>query len=285
MAVGAWFKRSDGLGEATLAERWNGSHWVIEPTPAPKGLHGGAFDGVSCTSARACIATATYVNRSRNTTSIAERWNGKAWSVQQIARPVGAHGKKGGVYLTGVSCTARSACTAVGTAFFLSTDRSTTLAERWNGTRWSVQRTPNPSNTQGSNFYGVSCIGMRLCWAVGLNTVPSNSPSSPPTQATLAERWDGSGWTIEHTPTPSITGGSYFQAVSCTSSTSCIAVGASPSSLAPIAEGWNGTRWSVQHTPRLSGTSNGLFGISCSHSTVCTAVGSHGRSPLVERHS
>jgi hypothetical protein len=51
------------------------------------------------------------------------------------------------------------ACTAVGYCF---TNRgSLTLAERWNGTDWAIQRTPNAKN---SAFHGVChlerCVGL-----------------------------------------------------------------------------------------------------------------------------
>jgi hypothetical protein len=285
VAVGTWYKHRDSEGGVTLAERWNGSRWALQPTPAPAGLHDGLLDGVSCTSASSCTATAVYTDRSRNTESRVERWNGTRWSIQRIQSPVGAHGATGSAFLTGVSCVSGPACIAVGIGFVPPPVPSVTLAERWNGSRWSIQHTPSPSPTLGANFSGVSCTGMRACWAVGGNTVPSNSPSSPPSQATLAERWNGRRWTIVHTPNPSLPGGASLDAVSCRSSSACTAVGAGPSGLAPIAESWNGQRWSIQDTPTLPGASNGFFGVSCNWPTLCIAVGVHGGQPLVERHT
>jgi hypothetical protein len=42
-----------------------------------------------------------------------------------------------------VSCASASACTAVGD-YYTSVTR-TTLAERWNGTNWTIQGTPSPA--------------------------------------------------------------------------------------------------------------------------------------------
>jgi hypothetical protein len=80
---------------------------------------------------------------------------GPLWSIQHSANAVLPGGQ-----LEAVSCSSASACTAVGN------DRnpvgiSVTLAERWNGTAWQRQHTPNPAeDTSGSidpNLTGVSC--------------------------------------------------------------------------------------------------------------------------------
>ena len=70
---------------------------------------------------------------------MAERWNGKRWSVQPVAVPAAPNS-----FLTGVSCTSTTACTAVGDAFADSSFNNTvgTVAERWNGTTWSLQPSP-----------------------------------------------------------------------------------------------------------------------------------------------
>ena len=45
--------------------------------------------------------------------------------------------------LWAVSCTSATACTAVG-YYATTSGASAALAERWNGTAWAVQPTPNP---------------------------------------------------------------------------------------------------------------------------------------------
>jgi hypothetical protein len=41
------------------------------------------------------------------------------------------------------------------------------LAERWIGTKWSLQSTPNPPGASESNFDGVSCTSKSACTAAG----------------------------------------------------------------------------------------------------------------------
>ncbi len=72
---------------------------------------------------------------------VAERWTGLTWSIQSPASPDDCQDTHSGSCsngLGGVSCTARTVCTAVG-GF-----AEVTLAKRWNGSKWSTQSTPNP---------------------------------------------------------------------------------------------------------------------------------------------
>jgi hypothetical protein len=42
-----------------------------------------------------------------------------------------------------------------------------TLAEHWNGSRWAIQPTPNPTGQAPSVLSGVSCTAATACTAVG----------------------------------------------------------------------------------------------------------------------
>src|SRR5712692_2683149 len=96
--------------------------------------------------------------------------------------------------LAGVSCTAATACEAVGG----STNRAGAgvgLAENWNGTSWSTQNTPNPTGATFSNLSGIACSTVSACIAVGSYYNGSST-------LTLAEAWNGTSWAIQSTPDP-----------------------------------------------------------------------------------
>ena len=86
---------------------------------------------------------------------------GAGWSVVPSPNPQVPQGS-----LSGVSCTSASACTAVGD-YTNTTGTRVTLAERWNGTSWTIQSTPNPTGAKGSSLSGVSCTSASACTAVG----------------------------------------------------------------------------------------------------------------------
>lgn len=264
-AVGTYTSR---LGQVlTLADRWNGTRWRRQAIPGPAGSGTSRLSAISCTATTACTAVGQYFSaRAGATLPLAERWNGSRWAIQAIPGPVGA-ALNG---LTAVSCTTADACTAVGSA-----DHSgviLTLAEFWNGTSWGIQSTPNPAGTTDSGFSAVSCTSPKACIAAGNN-------ESSGTGLTLAERWNGTSWTIQPTPNPAGTASAFFSGVSCPSAQACTAVGTDIGSTTTraLAEHWNGTTWSVQPTPS-PGSFDTLSAVSCSSAQACSALGAFSSS-------
>ncbi len=260
--------------EATLAERWNGGSWSIQPTPKRAGATDGSLVGVSCSSSRSCIAVGSSITRGGAERTLAERWNGANWSIQRTRDPAGATSSR----LVGVSCASSRSCIAVGFWYYERLPSSEVmLAERWNGTSWSVQRTPNPAGATFGQFGGVSCVPAGTCTAVGFLS------NGADVEVTLAERWYGSGWSIQTTPTPAGARSSGLDGVSCVSPRSCTAVGflTNPAgTVGQVAERWNGTGWILQRTPNRIG--GGLVGVSCASTITCAAVGSSGGATLAE---
>jgi hypothetical protein len=271
-AVG--YSESSAGATMMLAEQWNGTKWAIQSTPNPGSQP--ELNGVSCSSATACSAVGDYSNSSAAQVTLAERWNGTKWVVQSTSNPSGGQF----IDLLGVSCSSATACTAAGD-YENSSGVFVTLAERWNGTKWAVQSTPNPSGGQFSDLLRVSCSSATACTAAG------HYDNGVPAEVTLAERWNGTKWVIQSTPNPSGAEASYLYEVSCPSATACTAAGLYANSsgvFVTLAEQWNGTKWSVQSTPNPSGAQNSqLYGVSCSSATACTAAGYYVNSSGVER--
>ncbi len=100
--------------------------------------------------------------------------------------------------------------------------------------------------------------------------------------ATLVESWNGTAWEVQSSPNPTGAEAASLEAVSCSSSTTCTAVGwyenSSGASLS-LAERWNGKAWEIQSTPNPAGAKEvSLGGVSCSSSKACTATGSYQNS-------
>lgn len=74
----------------TLAERWNGACWFIQPTPNPVGAASAELLGVSCTSADACTAVGDDTYSAGRQLTLAEWWNGAGWSIRPTPSPAGA---------------------------------------------------------------------------------------------------------------------------------------------------------------------------------------------------
>jgi hypothetical protein len=124
-----------------------------------------------------------------------------------------------------------------------------TLAEHWNGAKWTIQRTRNPViGKDGSELAAVSCSSPKPCTAVGDSNITDSKSD------TLAEYRNGTKWVVQPTPKYPHGNESELTGVSCPSATVCIAAGISGNidTEVTLAEYWNGVNWVIQPTPNPS---------------------------------
>jgi len=89
-------------------------------------------------------------------------------------------------------------------------------------------------------------------------------------QVPQAQLWNGTSWQLT---TPLEFSAGDLASVSCTSATSCTAVGRKAGQDAMLVDHWDGANWKVQVTPHPPGAGR-LAGVSCASATSCVAVGS-----------
>jgi hypothetical protein len=182
--------------------------------------------------------------------------------------------------LSGVSCLSPSGCLAVGH----SQGRAGihTLAEAWNGVRWSLQPAPDPNGGTHNTLNAVSCA----LGAAGLGCTAVGSTSGRP----LAVRLDAAGWSVQTAAEGGRGQFSELSGVSCPTLTFCTAVGTIRRSTGTslMVERWDGLTWSLQVAPNPSARFSELAGVSCVTATACTAVGSRlthtGARPTLAEH-
>lgn len=276
------------------------THAVPASAPASAYVKRADFlNSVSCTAVSACTAVGShYYGATRPRRTLIERWNGTAWQLQR------SPGQGRGSQLTGVSCAAANACTAVGspaqawngTRWRVSPAAPVTsvsclspascqavgvspqgrpLAARWDGRTWQAESVPMPpGQPQTITLAGVSCATAMFCMAVGDYSSGAGARPSPAFRdRTLAEAWDGSRWRIVHTASPA--NRSALSGVSCTSPRACMAVGTSTAQRT-LAERWNGTSWRAERTPNVNNIGySSLYGVSCASPGACIAVGTY----------
>jgi hypothetical protein len=209
------------------------------------------------------MAVGGYMDAKGDLHVLAERWNGHTWRVVPAPTP----SSQPNSFFAGVACPASSACIGVGGSFSAvpNTPPTGTFAERWNGTRWTLQRTPT-RHTPGGFLGSVWCTSVTACIAAGSTNA-----------GTLAERLSGTTWSVLPTPNPPGTQGDFLNSVSCTSLSACTSVGLAfgPGGFPPqtLAERWNGVRWRIQPTPLLAGVRdmNGPS-VACPARSACIAV-------------
>lgn len=199
--------------KTAIAEKWVSPTWSLQSIPIPEGASSSQLDGVDCLWSNFCVAVGRYTTSGGSIKNLAMLWNGTSWSLQTLTDPEGATQTT----LLDVSCTpSPNRCTAVG-GWKNSANEQFTLAYRYNGSTWTLQSTPNPSGSVASVFQEVSCATETSCTAAG-SWVKSAS------NETLAEKWNGTSWSIQGTPNPPGATFSAFFGVSCRSTT-CMGVG------------------------------------------------------------
>ncbi len=255
-------------GPATLwADRLGSKSWQLQHLPAVPGPERW-LRAVSCLSGKFCMAVGLS-GQLTNSRPLAERWNGRHWSRETVPQPPAGFGGE----LKGVQCTAPDACIAVGDyGSGVGQGGQKVLAERWNGSRWSVMPTPNPRGDT-IELTGISCTSKSWCEAAG-----DYSHSGQGTFFGLIEHWSGTRWRIEHVAGPAGRADMFeFEAISCRARGSCAAVGDSADKHLRgyvLAEHLAGGVWSAQPTPNPPGLGATLFGVSCVADGACEAVGS-----------
>jgi hypothetical protein len=257
--------------QRALAERLTGGRWTILSTPAIGGAASTTLSGVSCPVPAFCAAVGSVQFKAPHSApeSLAETWNGTSWSGTALPAPLG--GSDPG--LVSVSCVAEGACVAVGNYLNNKTDTVRPLAERLDGSAWSVIPTPIPPHGRGatanSEFTSVACPATALCEVVGI--VGYNDTL----QGVFGYGLSGSTWTYQRQVNPGPDPGNTDNAVSCSAAGACTSAGqVQIVGEEALAEHWDGSTWVRQVTPApVNRPDTALYGVSCDGGSSCVAVG------------
>jgi hypothetical protein len=269
MAVGTHLNGS-GL-DVPISQVSNGTKWVNEAVPVPKGGESYGVGGVSCVAVHSCVAVGNYVEASGRQVTLAWIWDGTKWAVSSPSNPVGGSSD----VLSSVSCSTVDLCAAVGSYMTDVADQfqSVALAESWDGATWSIQSVPTPSGAASSAFAldSVSCTSAGICAAVGWDGPYYAEYDSQQ----LVAQWNGATWTSATLPPLTDSFEAMLTSISCSAATTCVAVGnvETYSGQAPLVENLNGTTWTNQAAATVSTGPTTFSAVSCPSTTSCTAVG------------
>src|SRR5437588_7956102 len=171
------------------------------------------LSGVAAVSANDIWAVGSSGNQMSGALTLIEHWNGTSWSVVTRANP-------GSIYNTLYGVTAVSTTNVWAVGYYVNTTGVTqTLIEHWNGTSWSVVKSPSPA-TGNNELFSVSAASASSIWAVGFLT----NNSSIPIDQTLIEHWNGTSWSVVKSPNPG-SSSNHLNAVAAVSTRDVWAVG------------------------------------------------------------
>jgi hypothetical protein len=265
-AVGDYFTGREGGPNGAFIEEWAGRRWRLVGQPLPN-------------------ATGWSVSASGDNDAwllgdhLLEHWNGRDWRVVRTAR------FRGGRVLHAIATRGRGDAWVVGERWRGNGRIGKTLAEHWNGKRWIVVATPNPS-AHGRRYDAIlQAVTIRSAsdaWAVGYTLTGRNM------SRTLILHWNGLHWQI--VPSPSVRASNrvinnILFAVSADSKNDAWAAGSWGSEAGGYGGGgdhalilhWDGRRWSRATLPVIRERST-LLGVA-SRAGQAWAVGDRGEQP------
>ncbi len=263
-------------------------------SPAWAGIpkHVGYLGGVSCAAPSDCVAVGT--NRSLTAAIITTASSGKHWANRRVPSgfgpvgiscvgasdvcvAVGRDGFEGAIsissdsgaswgsltipsgvsILNAVSCASTSDCVAVGQ---VDDADGVIVSTTDGGTSWTADTVPDGV----FDLSGVSCASPSDCVAVGY-AIPGGD-NTPGVEIVLTTADGGTTWTSQLPPSD----GGMLEAVSCASTTNCIAVGQTTDGAAILSSTDGGATWTSQVVPAGA---NSLGGVSCPSVMDCVAGG------------
>ena len=261
------------LANQTLTEHWDGTHWLLVPSPNGRinaavtlqnfqtSSHFNSVSAISTDDVWAVgsvgFATASYSTQSTDVHTLIEHWNGNQWSI--VPSPDGTQFQlvstsnstgivlRGRNKLQGVAAVSANDIWAVGSTNASSfgiysgygNSQAAPLIEHWDGNQWSVTLTPNlPLNAILSS---ITALAPDDVWAVG-TTIQAKSSSA------LIVHWDGQQWRVMSNAS-TVQGGD-LSSVSASSANDVWATG-----FGMVAH-WDGTSWSQVSYPAPPATKN-----------------------------
>ncbi len=260
VAVGS-YRNTSGVDSGFVATL-SGSAWTAQAAPLPSNAEatGGHFlTTVSCSSGTFCVAAGAY--RDNTSTHPFNGWlvtdaNGTLTGIR-APEPAGAgddtDSHQTGL-VSGVACPSSSNCVAVG-GYEDSNGSVWPLLDTWNGSAWTSQRGPVPSDVIPAPTFQqlttVSCGSPISCVAVGFYQGGSAS-----VQAGLVDTLSNGQWTPIRAPLPSDSDPAHQSSqifeIACATPTSCLAVGnytATGNTQHGVVEKLSGASWSALAAP------------------------------------
>ena len=182
--------------------------------------------------------------------------------------------------LNAVSAAADNDVWAVGSISISDSSTSQTLIEHWNGTAWSVVKSPNGGATFNV-LTGVAALSANNAWAVGYF-------ANGTVYRTLIEHWNGTAWSVVSSPNGNSTSSfNFLQGIAAISANDIWAVGNyKADETNTLTLHWNGTAWKVVQSPNVTPeTNNSLSGVSAIATNDVWAVGTQQPSSLTATHT
>lgn len=179
----------NGIANQGVILHWDGTQWSIVPSAHSNYVYEQLY-GVTALSSTDAWAVGSYSKYDMNgPLTFVEHWNGQKWS--QVFSP---NRSSSGGELNSVVTLSATDIWAAGVSYVPLPTFERTLVEHWDGTKWSIVRSPNHPHSGANLLNDVAAVAPDEVWTVGDYTASAGYPQP------LSERWNGSAWKEVATP-------------------------------------------------------------------------------------
>jgi len=186
-----WAVGSQNYPGPGLIEHWDGTSWTVANLSFDALVRGIAALGPDDIWA---VGYRTNPSCPDGDFTLTMHYDGTSWIKVPSPSPLRIHPEDQN-WLASVTAVASDDVWAVGLTRDLDWGiQDRTLAEHWDGTRWTIVRTPNPPQYEKNDLWGVAGVSSTDVWAVGSRGL------DPTTDPPLAEHWDGNRWNVVTAP-------------------------------------------------------------------------------------
>ena len=180
-AVGQTGLASEGTGQRTLIEHWDGTSWARVASPDLPGASSDYLRGMTVVAANNAWAVGSATMPDGHVRTLTAFWNGRHWRLVDSPTP------GGDAELLGVTASWVHNIWAVGMTNPTqcgSGAQCQTLIMHWTGVRWKILPSPNPPSGYLNILFGIAAVARDNIWAVGSTDYAS----------TLIVHWNGHAW-------------------------------------------------------------------------------------------
>jgi hypothetical protein len=269
VAVGQGSGASPTLTEAATATL-SGSTWSYSLTTI--GVNRSTLRSLWCSSVTQCWAVGS-VGAGNLTHGLEAGLSGTTWTLGSIAFANTTTTNE----LDSIICHDVSHCEAVGSAVN-AIGGATRLAYGAYFGSWSMSLPsyPNLSATSANVIDAVACPTSTTCLFAGGQSPTLAGVATPNSASEFAYTAVSGTITTAAVPAISPVPSARLTAVSCATTTHCVAIGVGQrisGLLAPVVETWNGSSWTSSTITMPKSTAGQFLSISCPSATSCAAVG------------
>jgi hypothetical protein len=252
----------------------------VSGNTVPNSAQSSVLTGISCTSMTSCVAIGDEVPLlspdGDDQYGFADVLTSSGWHASLPFAYPSAEASR--VVMSAISCVSATQCVAVGNDDLPGGQQG--VAYVLSDGTWTATPDVNPPGPTNRvvTLQGVSCLSATSCVAVGSFTTVPNLVQYP-----LAEVLSSGKWTTTLSTNPPAAFGSFLSGVSCTSTTSCEAVGTwlgGNTHQQALVETLSGSTWRPVTNLGHGDVTSEFSSISCTGPSACEAAGSYSTAPM-----